>query len=218
MNAIPFTKMCAAGNDFIIIDNRLQVFAADRGSELAERLCRRKFSIGADGLILVEESQSADFKWRFFNADGSEAEMCGNGGRCVARFAFLNDIASSTLTFETLAGVIMAEIMEDRVKLQLPLPFGLTCDFKLAFDGKDYLLNSITFGYAYHIPTPPLLHHRANLAVKTLMRQTLLNTRIHLDDHLRTRRIFNQQLTEVRLALLPGRLLQKPTSTSIIAF
>ena len=85
MTVIPFTKMSAAGNDFIIIDNRLGAIAADRGRELAARLCRRKLSVGADGLILIEESQSTDFKWSFFNADGSEAEMCGNGGRCVAR-------------------------------------------------------------------------------------------------------------------------------------
>ena len=146
MTVISFTKMSAAGNDFIIIDNRRGAIAADRGSELAAHLCRRKLSVGADGLILIEESQSADFKWSFFNADGSAAEMCGNGGRCVARYAVLNSIAPPTLTFETLAGVIRAEIMEERVKLQLPLPFDLTCDYKLVLDGHSYLLNSITVG------------------------------------------------------------------------
>jgi diaminopimelate epimerase len=146
MTEIPFTKMSAAGNDFIIIDNRLHTIAADRGSELAAHLCRRKLSVGADGLILIEESPRADFKWSFFNADGSEAEMCGNGGRCVARYAVINSIAPPTLTFETLAGVIKAEIMGARVKLQLPLPFDLTCDYKLVLDGESYLLNSITVG------------------------------------------------------------------------
>ena len=59
----------------------------DRMKEFAQKVCRRRVSVGADGLIFIEPSEKADFKWRFFNADGSEAEMCGNGGRCAARFA-----------------------------------------------------------------------------------------------------------------------------------
>lgn len=88
MKTIPFTKMSAAGNDFILIDNRAAVVDAARGSELARSICRRKLSVGADGLILIEDSPRADFKWRFFNADGSEAEMCGNGIRCVAKHLY----------------------------------------------------------------------------------------------------------------------------------
>jgi len=70
-------------------------------------------------LILIENSELANFRWRFYNADGSEAEMCGNGGRCAARFAVLNDIAPATLSFETLAGIIHAEVKDHRVKLQM---------------------------------------------------------------------------------------------------
>jgi len=146
MKLIPFSKMSAGGNDFIIIDNRQNILESQRAKECAQKVCRRKLSIGADGLILIEDSKKADFKWRFFNADGSEAEMCGNGGRCVARLANIKGIASHTLTFETLAGIIKAEVMGDRVKLQLPLPFNLTYNLKLDLDGKCYLVDTITVG------------------------------------------------------------------------
>ena len=114
---IPFMKMSGSGNDFILIDHRKPFMGEDRMKEFARKVCRRKVSVGADGLILIEESKKAEFKWRFFNADGSEAEMCGNGGRCVARYAHLKGIAGSSLTFETLAGIISAEVNEKRVKL-----------------------------------------------------------------------------------------------------
>ena len=146
MKKIPFTKMSAAGNDFIIIDNRQNVLDSSRAKECAQKTCRRKLSVGADGLILIENSTKADFKWRFFNADGSEAEMCGNGGRCIARFTYLKGIAPQQLTFETLAGIIKAEVLGEKVKLQLPLPYNLTCDLNLVLEGKSYLLNTITVG------------------------------------------------------------------------
>ena len=89
---IPFTKMSGSGNDFILIDHRDPFLEEDRMKDFARKVCQRRISVGADGLILIERSEKADFKWRFFNADGSEAEMCGNGGRCVARFAHLKGI------------------------------------------------------------------------------------------------------------------------------
>ena len=82
---LPFTKMSGTGNDFIIVDHRNPVVPVDEQQELARRICRRMFSVGADGLILIENSEVADFSWRFYNADGSLAEMCGNGARCAAR-------------------------------------------------------------------------------------------------------------------------------------
>lgn len=146
MKPIPFSKMSAGGNDFIIIDNRQKILESQDAKECAQKACRRKLSIGADGLILIENSKKADFKWRFFNADGSEAEMCGNGGRCVARLAYLKGIVSPTLTFETLAGIIKAEVLGEKVKLQLPLPYNATYDLKLVLDGTSYLLDTITVG------------------------------------------------------------------------
>ena len=90
---IPFAKMSGTGNDFIIIDHReLFIPEADQ-PEFARLVCRRRFSVGADGLILIENSETADFRWRFYNGDGSRAEMCGNGARCAARFAYEEKIA-----------------------------------------------------------------------------------------------------------------------------
>ncbi|MBW2651511.1 MAG: diaminopimelate epimerase [Deltaproteobacteria bacterium] len=151
MNLIPFTKMSAAGNDFIIIDNRQNILDAKKAKECAQNICRRKLSVGADGLILIEDSKKADFKWRFFNADGSEAEMCGNGGRCIARLAHRKGIAPLKLTFETLAGIIKAEVLRESVKLQLPLPLNLTCDLKLLVEEKNFLVNSITVGVPHAV-------------------------------------------------------------------
>ena len=119
---IRFKKMHGSGNDFILVDNRSMAVPLEKGSEAARKLCRLKFGIGADGLILIAESKNADFKWYFFNADGSEAEMCGNGGRCVARFALEAGICGTPLTFETMAGIIHAEVNGKKVKLELPAP------------------------------------------------------------------------------------------------
>jgi diaminopimelate epimerase len=124
MKRLSFWKMSGSGNDFIVIDNRRNKVAASEGADLARALCPRRFSVGADGLILVQNSSRADFGWRFFNADGSEAAMCGNGGRCAARFAYLKGIASEDMCFETAAGLIKAEVHGRRVKLQLPDPYG----------------------------------------------------------------------------------------------
>ena len=84
---IPFVKMSGTGNDFILIDHRKPRIAREVMPEFARLVCRRRFSAGADGLIFIEDSEKGDVKWLFFNGDGSEAEMCGNGARCAARFA-----------------------------------------------------------------------------------------------------------------------------------
>ncbi len=136
MARLSFWKMSGSGNDFILVDNRRGVVAAGAGADLARRLCARGFSVGADGLILVERSREADFSWRFYNADGSEAAMCGNGGRCAARFAFLKGIAAARMCFMTGAGLIHAEVRGDRVKLQLPLPSGFRERVAVEVDGR----------------------------------------------------------------------------------
>jgi len=121
---VRFWKMNGSGNDFLVIDNREGRFpAADRPALIA-RLCRRQTGVGADGLILLEEDPEVDFSWRFYNADGSEAEMCGNGGRCAARFAFLHRLAPARMVFRTLAGLIRAAVAGRRVNLELPAPAG----------------------------------------------------------------------------------------------
>ena len=116
---IPFYKMHGGGNDFVLIDHRARFIPEAGQPGLARRVCHRQVGIGADGLILIEGSDKADFRWRFYNADGSEPEMCGNGGRCAARFAVMQGLAPENLSFETLAGIIHAEVKGRRVKLAM---------------------------------------------------------------------------------------------------
>ena len=119
-NRIPFYKMHGGGNDFVLIDHRERFIPEAEQPGFARRVCHRRLGAGADGLILIEASltaNTANFRWRFYNADGSEPEMCGNGGRCAARFAVLTGIAPAILTFDTLAGVIKAEVKGRLIKL-----------------------------------------------------------------------------------------------------
>jgi len=97
--------MHGLGNDYVVIDNRNGKISDAKATEFALALCRRRFSVGADGILFVSDSASADAKMRIFNADGSEAEMCGNGIRCFAKYCYENHIArKGELIVETLAG------------------------------------------------------------------------------------------------------------------
>ncbi len=107
---LPFTKMHGNGNDFLIIDNRSGEISAHQLSDLALRLCRRRTSIGGDGLIAVELSDKGDIRMRLFNCDGSEGEMCGNGARCLARYSFEKGMAPARMTIDTLAGAVVADV------------------------------------------------------------------------------------------------------------
>lgn len=151
MIPIPFFKMNGSGNDFILIDNRQKILDADHFGDFVPRVCARKVSVGADGLILIEPSDRAHFRWRFFNADGSEAEMCGNGGRCAARFAVINGIAPEKLSFETLAGIIEAEVAGKRVKLLMVKPFDLQLELRVKIDGQEHSLHFINTGVPHAV-------------------------------------------------------------------
>jgi diaminopimelate epimerase len=146
VSGIKFSKMNGSGNDFILIDNMDKKFCCDEFKKFISLLCRRKLSIGADGVIILEPSAIADFKWRFFNADGSEAEMCGNGSRCAAKYAYLNNIAKKSLKFETIAGVIEAEVKKDSVKVLMTKPFNLKIDYEIFINSKKYYISSINTG------------------------------------------------------------------------
>ena len=138
--------MSGSGNDFILVDNRAGAVNEENLNRFIASICRRKLSVGADGVILIEGSDRADFKWRYFNADGGEVEMCGNGGRCAARLAFLKGIAGPSLTFETRSGIIRAEITGERVKLEMPKPTVPEFDYPLEVEGDVLTVNSITVG------------------------------------------------------------------------
>ena len=153
MSELEFSKMSASGNDFVMIDNR-DGKVYDRFPNLLDfvsKICRFHHSVGADGVILIENSPEHDFRWRFFNADGSEAEMCGNGGRCAARFAYINGIAGERMSFETVAGVIKAEVYGQKVKLQLTRPTDLKLDYPLNLDDKQFFTSSVNTGVPHAI-------------------------------------------------------------------
>jgi diaminopimelate epimerase len=144
---IHFYKMTGAGNDFILIDNRKGIIDADHCQDLVRNACRRRLSVGADGMILIENDPEVDFKWRFFNLDASEAEMCGNAARCAARFAYLSGIVDKPrMTFRTLAGVIEAELLGKRVKAQMTFPHSLQLDLSLETNNRSLNLDFINTG------------------------------------------------------------------------
>jgi diaminopimelate epimerase len=141
-NFISFTKMESGGNDFIIIDNRKRILPHTL-SKLAINLCRRRTSIGADGLIILDRAKEADYRMRIFNPDGSEAEMCGNGVRCLAMFAFINRIASKRAIVETKAGNVEAMVKGKKVKVKLGNPSDIKMNFKILI--KPHLSQKVNF-------------------------------------------------------------------------
>ncbi|MEK6778493.1 MAG: diaminopimelate epimerase [Candidatus Deferrimicrobiota bacterium] len=160
---IPFSKLNGSGNDFLLIDDRLGIM---RGLDLPEfvgKVCDRSRSVGADGVILIGKSRRADFRWQFFNADGSRAEMCGNGGRCAARFAVERKISRPGLSFETEAGLIRAEVKGSRVKLQMTAPHGLALSKSLTLRGKKIAYSFLNTGVPHAVLFVPDLE-RIDLA------------------------------------------------------
>ncbi len=115
--SVEFVKMSGSGNDFIVVDNRRGV--VEQPAEFARANCPRRTAVGADGLLLIEPSEKADFRMRIINADGSEPQMCGNGARCAARLACARQIAPSSMRMETMAGVVSAEVEDERVCIGL---------------------------------------------------------------------------------------------------
>jgi diaminopimelate epimerase len=150
---INFDKMSGTGNDFIIIDHREMFIPLNEQADFAKKVCRRMFSVGADGLILLENSDVADFRWRFYNSDGSIAEMCGNGARCTARFAFRKGMAGKSMRFETVAGIIEAKILgegED-VSILMTEPFGYRRNEALNLDGIERQVHFVNTGVPHAV-------------------------------------------------------------------
>lgn len=141
---LEFTKMHGAGNDFIVVDNRFFFFSRDELSQIARRYCARHFGIGADGLLALEETRLDEHHYHmvYFNADGSPGEMCGNGARCLARFAFEAGMEDRPLRFSTAAGSFEAHVDADdrsRVRLLLPAPSSIQPGFTTVRIGSDAL-------------------------------------------------------------------------------
>jgi diaminopimelate epimerase len=148
---LPFVKMNGAGNDFVMLDNR-DLSLSLTGDQIA-RLCDRHRGVGADGLLLVEPATSGgDFKMRYYNADGGEAEMCGNGARCFGRF--VNHLHGDTLSlihFETLAGMISAEFEGDQVRINMSTPFDLKLNQTLPVAGEALTVHSVNTGVPHAV-------------------------------------------------------------------
>jgi diaminopimelate epimerase len=142
MKRIKFTKMVASGNDFIVIDKKI----SGGIPSLARSLCDRKFGIGADGLILLDKIKEADTRMRIFNADGSEAEMCGNGARCAVLFG-----RKVKARLFTKAGLIKAELKRDRVRIKLTEPKGIKLDIPLKVSGRLIRVNFINTGVPHAV-------------------------------------------------------------------
>lgn len=144
-HTLSFTKASGAGNDFVII-NGLHVRLPAAKDRLARALCSRHFGIGADGLLVIERSTRADFRMLYFNADGSYGGMCGNGGRCIARYAFEHGIAQPAMSFESLDDLYTAEVTGAAVRLHMRDPVKARSRFPISAGGKTYQANFIDTG------------------------------------------------------------------------
>lgn len=131
---IPFWKMHGAGNDFVLIDDRKLTTPINERAWLAA-IGKRRTGVGCEGVILIQPSSQANFTMRFFNPDGSEVDMCGNGARCVARLAYDLKVAPASMTFETGAGIIAAEMVGDQVRLGMTAPKDWRLNQVIEIDG-----------------------------------------------------------------------------------
>jgi diaminopimelate epimerase len=168
-----FHKITGSGNDFVVVNNLKGVIR--RRSALAVAMCRQKFGVGADGLLLVEPSAAADYRMRIFNADGSEAEMCGNGLRCFIRFIRETRLSGkAAFTIETGAGLYRARIRGERVSITMFLRGEPRLDMRIAVGGRQMAVHHLNTGVPHTViivpdvaavPVrelgPSLRHHRA---------------------------------------------------------
>ena len=143
-----FWKMNGAGNDFIILSNMVEGLPAESFPALARRLCDRRMSIGADGLMIVEKpTTDADYRMLFFNSDGSVGEMCGNGARCICRYGCDNGLAGEVQRVQTTAGLVTGWRMTRRqYRVQLNSPTVLRLDYPVEVDGVTYPCSYIELG------------------------------------------------------------------------
>lgn len=155
MRKINFTKMHGAANDFVLVDDREGTFPLQ--SQLLAALAARRTGIGCEGIILVQPSEIADFRMRFFNPDGTEVELCGNGSRCVAAFAKkIGAARSSAMTIETFAGLVDAEVIsQDQVRLWMPEPADRRYGLRVQTEGKVVTGDFIRVGVPHFVVQVP---------------------------------------------------------------
>jgi diaminopimelate epimerase len=147
---LSFTKMNGAGNDFIMLDNRDGKLALD--SSRIALLCDRHRGVGADGVLAVEPAvQGADFRMRYYNADGGEAEMCGNGARCFARFARRLGANKAEISFETLAGIIRASFPDKEIRVAMSDPHSHRQPVGLEINGRTLEVHFVNTGVPHAV-------------------------------------------------------------------
>jgi len=140
--------MNGAGNDFVVLNNLEEHLNVEDLPQVARTLCERHLSIGADGLMVVDApDQGGDYKMRFYNADGSMGEMCGNGARCICRYGYENGLASETQTIETTAGIVTGQRISSRLyKIRLNDPTTVRLDHPVEVDGVRYACSYVELG------------------------------------------------------------------------
>ncbi|MGB1874236.1 MAG: diaminopimelate epimerase [Akkermansiaceae bacterium] len=148
---LSFHKMNGAGNDFVVLDNR--ALDTNLSREQIASLCDRQRGIGADGLLAVEPAESgADFKFRYYNADGGEAEMCGNGARCFGKYtAMLLGEETQSVSFETIAGTLQADIIGENVRIAMSDPFDLELNAPVSIDGLNAAIHVVNTGVPHAV-------------------------------------------------------------------
>ncbi len=162
MKKVCFTKMVASGNDFVVIEGHKSTRTQEHKNiksqgykTLVKKICDRKYGIGADGLLLLEKSKIADMRMRIFNADGAEAEMCGNGARCTA--LYISDKSTRAqehkkkMAIETKAGIIDAEVTGDNVKIKLTDPKDIMLDIPIKINNRNIKVNFIDTGVPHAV-------------------------------------------------------------------
>lgn len=151
MNEINFTKLTGAGNDFVLIDKKLNpMISVD--SKLIKRICDRRFGIGADGLLTIDDGENTDFKMEYFNSDGSDGMLCGNGARCIIKYADFSGRINGTSTKFTFNGEDFSGVLidEDVIRFQLNSPTKLRENFEIEILNKKFNVSFLDAG-AHHV-------------------------------------------------------------------
>lgn len=167
MASIRFTKMQGAGNDFIVVNNMELGLDPALFPAIAKRVCTHRVSLGGDALMVADFPQNGgDLRMRFYNADGTEGEMCGNGARCLARYAYEKGLSGESVTIETVAGDVYGWRQSQReYRIKLNTPEVLELDYPVELDGVEYECSYVELG------NPGLPHavvHFPGLAQKSL--------------------------------------------------
>lgn len=161
---IDFWKMHGASNDFIMIDDRNCTFPLD-DSAWIRSIASRRTGVGCEGIILIQPSEQADIRMRFFNPDGSEVEMCGNGARCIARLAMDIGAAPANMSIDTIAGQLKATVSDKEVKLFMTEPKDCTLEENLTIGSAEHSCSSINTGVPHAVI---VLNDISKVDIKTL--------------------------------------------------